>query len=336
MTSMDAIEIESPARLHLGFIDPSGNAERRFGSLGLALEGLSTRIRIARAASARDAYLAASDTTRPELHRVETHLARLRQAFGVDQPLAVELLAAIPPHAGLGSGTQLALALGYAVARLAGHDVSARDIATLTGRGARSGIGAGVFEQGGFVVDGGRGPLTDVPPIIARQPFPAAWRIILLFDVTAVGLHGPEEVEAFRRLPPFPAGQADRLARLTLMHVLPALAENDFPTFAAAVTAIQATVGDHFAPAQGGRFASPRITRWLKWFGERGTACLGQSSWGPTGFVILPAAAEASGLLAAAKEARPADDPVRFRTVAGRNAGARIHESSGLVRNLNS
>jgi beta-ribofuranosylaminobenzene 5'-phosphate synthase len=270
------------------------------------------------------------------LRRLEAHRDRLRQAFGYDQPLALELLSAIPPHAGLGSGTQLALALGYAVARLAGHDVTARDIAALTGRGARSGIGAGVFEQGGFVVDGGRGPLTDIPPIIARQAFPAVWRIVLLFDVTAIGLHGPAEVEAFRRLPPFPTEQADRLARLTLMHVLPALAEGDFPTFAAAVTAIQATVGDHFAPAQGGRFASPRVSRWLEWFKRHGATCLGQSSWGPTGFVILPTAGEAASLLAAAKEGRSADDPVRFRSVAGRNAGARIHESSGLARSLNS
>src|SRR6266581_3134680 len=281
---MDAIEIESPARLHLGFIDPAGSAGRRYGSLGLTLDGLSTRLRMSRAATPKDAYLAASETARPELLRVPAHLERLRRAFNFGEPVAVELLEAIPPHAGLGSGTQLALALGYALSRLAGRMLTVRQIAALTDRGARSGIGIGAFEQGGFIVDGGRGPATELPPVIARHPFPAAWRAILIFDAGFRGLHGEAELEAFRRLPPFPAPQAGRLAQLTLLAVLPGLAESDFGRFAAAISEIQAAVGDHFAPVQGGRFASPRVARWLEWFGRHGAVCRGQSSWGPTGF----------------------------------------------------
>jgi beta-RFAP synthase len=325
---MHAIDIECPARLHLGFIDPGASSGRRFGSLGLALEGLGTRLRVARARSAREAYFAAGERAQAERERALACLERLRRALDFRAPLAIELLDAIPPHAGLGSGTQLALALGYAVARLAGREAAPRKIAELTQRGARSGIGIGVFEQGGFVVDGGRAERTTVPPIVARHPFPAAWRVLLVFDAGHAGLSGEAETNAFSALPPFPVQQAERIASLTLMHVLPALAEADFGRFGPAVTEIQALVGDHFAPAQGGRFASPRVARWLDWFATRGAACHGQSSWGPTGFVMTSSAEEARQLLEAAKAARAPDDPVRFRSVAGRNAGARIVESS--------
>ena len=324
---MNAIDIECPARLHLGFIDPDARSGRRFGSLGLALDGLGTRLRVRRVRAAREAYFAAGERALSERERALACLARLRQAYRFGAPLAIELLEAIPPHAGLGSGTQLALALGYAVARLAGRDAAPREIAELTQRGARSGIGIGVFEQGGFVVDGGRADRTTVPPIVARHAFPAAWRVLLVFDATHGGLSGEAEADAFRALPPFPARDAERIAGLTLLHVLPALAETDFARFGPALAEIQTLVGDHFAPAQGGRFASPRVARWLDWFSAHGAACTGQSSWGPTGFVMTPTAEEAHRLIEAAKAARAPDDPVRFRSVAGRNAGARIVES---------
>ncbi len=323
---MDAIEIESPARLHLGFIDPSGSGRRRFGSLGLALDGLSTRLRLSRADSEASAYTVASDLARPELERAARHLEHLRRNFGYTAPLCTEILEAIPPHAGLGSGTQLALAMGFALARLSGRQLPVRQIAALTERGARSGIGIGAFEQGGFVVDGGRGPETVVPPVIARQTFPTAWRAILIFDAGFVGLHGDAEVAAFRSLPAMPAQTADHLARLTLMQVLPGLAEADFAQFGPAISEIQATIGDHFAPAQGGRFASPAVARWLAWFAGCGAVCYGQSSWGPTGFVITASAKEAHTLIDSAKATRTPEDPVRFCSVAGRNAGARVQE----------
>ena len=44
-----AVRVEAPARLHLGFIDVSGSLGRRFGSLGLTLEELSTVLSLRRA-----------------------------------------------------------------------------------------------------------------------------------------------------------------------------------------------------------------------------------------------------------------------------------------------
>jgi predicted sugar kinase len=56
-----------------------------------------------------------------------------------------------------------------------------------TERGARSGIGIATFEQGGLVVDGGRGKQTLTPPVISRMTVPDDWRFILVFDQRGQG-----------------------------------------------------------------------------------------------------------------------------------------------------
>ena len=52
MTSQQTeVRIAAHARLHLGFLDLEGGLGRRFGGLGLGLEGPATRLRLARAQS---------------------------------------------------------------------------------------------------------------------------------------------------------------------------------------------------------------------------------------------------------------------------------------------
>ena len=86
-------------------------------------------------------------------------------------------------HSGLGSGTQMALAIGMAICDFYRLDLNVNEIAVLTQRGARSGIGLGTFAQGGFIVDGGRAAESKVPPVIARADFPEDWPILLIFDI---------------------------------------------------------------------------------------------------------------------------------------------------------
>lgn len=308
--------VEAPCRLHFGFMDLSETAERCYGSLGLTLEGLATRLR----AEPADALSASG----PQSERALGCLRLLAQQLRLPGGVRLSVETAIPEHVGLGSGTQLALAVGTAVTRLYGIDLSAREIARLLDRGARSGIGVGAFEQGGFIVDGGRRGEAP-PPVVSRVPFPEAWRVILIFDREARGLHGPAEVEAFRRLPPFPEEAAGRLCRLVLLKALPALLEADVVSFGAAVSELQRVVGDHFAPAQGGRFASARVAQVLAWLEAQGAAGVGQSSWGPTGFAVVGSEAEALTLLRAL-EARWGDgESLAFRVCRARNQGAALN-----------
>jgi beta-ribofuranosylaminobenzene 5'-phosphate synthase len=41
-----ALQVRAPARLHMGFMDLDGSLGRRFGSVGLTLEGFSTVVEI--------------------------------------------------------------------------------------------------------------------------------------------------------------------------------------------------------------------------------------------------------------------------------------------------
>ena len=327
-TSLDAVTVRAHARLHLGFLDPSGTLGRRFGSLGLIIDAPRLCVTLCPAdedeLSAREGHA--------ELPRLARHLQALRQATGCTQALRVELVEALPAHAGFGSGTQLALALGRAFAELHGIPLDTAALVRLLGRGARSGVGIAGFDSGGFIVDGG--PCADgaAAPVLARVDVPPAWRMLLIEDLAAQGLHGPQEAQVIARLAPFPAAGAAEICHQVLMRLLPALAEHQFEPFALGLTRIQQLIGEHFAPAQGGStYTSPQVGRALRSVVAHRPAGIGQSSWGPTGFAVLPsqAAAEAAlqGLQAAGLIGGPAST-LRVRIVSGCNRGADVLRGS--------
>lgn len=314
------VTVLAPARLHLGFVDPDASLGRRYGSIGVTLEGVATRILFTRAERL--------DVEGSGSERAERCAARFIQAMQLPGPAHLVIGQAIPEHVGLGSGTQMDLAVGMGLGRLFGLNPSLEDIVAISGRGARSGIGIAAFREGGFIVDGGRGPATRIPPTLARQPFPEDWRFILVFDERGQGLHGAEERAAFKSLAPFRAEDAAHLCHLLLMRALPALAENDIGVFGAAISELQRAVGDHFAPAQGGRFTSPAVAEALAWLEQRGAAGVGQSSWGPTGFGLLATPQEAEKLLGEIRAAFADHPALRFQAVACRNYGATVESDS--------
>lgn len=319
---MNRVIVDAPARLHLGFLDLHGGLGRWFGSLGLTLDGIFTRV----AAESHAVMMAEGE----EQARVQSLLEALAALLPPGKGARVRVERAIPAHAGLGSGTQLALAVGAAVARLYGLALEPRDLARILDRGARSGIGIGAFERGGFLVDGGRGPGDAPAPVVSRVPFPSPWRVVLVLDKARSGLHGHSEITAFEQLPPFPASTAADLCRLMLMQALPALAEADLPRFGEAVSTVQRTIGDYFAPAQGGRYASPRVAEALGLFEAEGVTCTGQSSWGPTGFGIVASEEHAEALVRTAQSR--AASSLQFRVCRGRNHGADVRVEAALGR----
>ena len=286
----------------------------------MLLDGPDTCVRLSRA----------DETTvrGPERERAAQALARISEHLTLSGGHALNVAHAISPHAGLGSGTQLALAVAAAVRRLHGIAPDLRGDAARLGRGARSGIGIALFDQGGLVVDGGRGPERDegsdaVPPAVARLPVPDSWRALLLLDPTARGLSGARERAAFVALPPMAATVTGEICRLVLMQALPALAEADLPQFGDAITRIQERLGDYFIPAQGGRFTSSRVAQALAALRRLGAPGVGQSSWGPTGFAFARDEAEAHRL----RDALLADGTAEGLDIQVRrplNQGARI------------
>jgi predicted sugar kinase len=106
------------------------------------------------------------------------------------------------------------------------------------------------------------------------------------------------------------------------MQILPALAEQDFAPFAGGISELQRVVGEYFAPVQGGIFSSPAVGRLMRWIADHHLAAVGQSSWGPTAFAILPSDDQAQRVLSSAKAAGMIQAGLVARVVAGCNRGA--------------
>ena len=315
------VMVRAPARLHLGFVDLSGGLGRRFGSIGLAIDQPKTKLTVSMASS--------FSAHGPEAERALLAAHRFGFVFAPDLKFCVDVERAIPQHAGLGSGTQLALAIGAGILKLAGQTRPGAEIGALAERGARSSIGIAAFEHGGFIVDAGK-PLAAghsgsiPPPVVMRANCPEAWRAILIFDERAEGVHGDRETAAFASLPEFPAASAAHIAHLVLMQLAPALHESDIAAFGAALTEIQEIVGGHFASAQGGSsWSSPAVGRLARKLKDAGAAGIGQSSWGPTGFAFVESDAAAKSLYHSFVGDAKADG-LKLLIVKGRNTGASI------------
>jgi beta-RFAP synthase len=310
------VTVTVPARLHLGFLDLDGGLGRRFGSIGVAISDLQTRIAIERTST--------TEITGPDSDRVDRYLEIMQRELGLVGGHRAKILDAVPAHIGLGSGTQLALAVAAGVRRLHNLPLDTAADAIRLDRGARSGAGVGLFHHGGLVVDGGRGAGVRPAPVIARMPVPDCWCVLVILDPARQGKHGAEEITAFENLPPFSGELAAHLCRLVVMKALPSLAEQDLAGFGSAITEIQERLGDYYAPAQGGsRFMSPDVAAVLDALSRAGATGIGQSSWGPTAFAFAPSRTEAERMAELARQ-HPNARALDIRICVGLNRGAEL------------
>jgi len=128
----DSVTAIAPARLHLGFLDLNGGLGRRFGSIGLAIDQPVTRLTLARVA---EPFIDGCEAL-----RAAAYLDALTLRLGLAPCYGLTIESAIPDHVGLGSGTQLALALASALRVLERTGVLVQDdeaVELLRARGAR-------------------------------------------------------------------------------------------------------------------------------------------------------------------------------------------------------
>jgi len=313
-----SIYVEAPARLHLGFLDLEGGLGRRFGSVGLTLDGVATKI-IARPSKRLNVIGDPSG-------RVQKYAEKFNAYKGLSNNFEIEVVDQILDHSGLGSGTQLAIAVGTAISRLFELDCKSSEIAVLSNRGARSGIGIGAFDRGGFLVDAGRNSDSQVPPIISRLEFPSNWRVILIFDQGQRGLHGQDEDASFTTLPDFSSQTAEQLCRLVLMQILPAVSERNIDVFNQGIYELQKCIGEYFASAQGGRYTSSAVAGACNFLESLGVKGVGQSSWGPTGFAFVDSETNAHLMLRKLQSKFENNKNLDFKIVSARNTGALVKD----------
>ncbi len=323
MSAPGSVFVEAAARLHFGVLDLRGSLGRRFGGLGAAVPAPSLLLE-----AAREPGVSAEG---PDAERVAAFATRFLEGKGLTGGARFTVHRTIPAHSGLGSGTQLGLAVGRALAELYALPVDPVDLARAVGRGRRSAIGTWTFALGGFIVEGGRRPGSDaISPLLARFAMPERWRCVVAVPDGAPGLSGEAEAAAFERMPAPPEREVERVAHLVLMQLLPGLAEADLVSFGAALTEIQRITGAWFSSAQGGAFApgpsSTLVRRMVEW----GAAGVGQSSWGPAVYGIVADAAEGRDL--ARRAAALLGDAGRVFEGGFARAGARIWrtETAGI------
>ena len=308
------VTVRSPARLHLGFVDLGGALGRKFISAGVTVDGYSTELTI----KAGKKF----DSSGPHSERALDFARELFEKWNLDGGCNIVVHRSIPEHSGLGSGTQLALCVGAAIAKLWNVDIDTVGIAQELGRGARSGIGVAAFEQGGMIIDGGRGSKTRVPPTIVRHPFPEAWRILIIQDNSDLGLHGAPEADAFSTLPRFSDSCAGYLSRQVLARILPGLIEGNIQEFGLGVREIQQRVGDYFAPAQGGRYTSAAVAEIIEYLIKQEIPGVGQSSWGPTGFAFFDSDTAAHAMMRECQNQFAHLTQLDYKVVQGNNTGS--------------
>jgi beta-ribofuranosylaminobenzene 5'-phosphate synthase len=292
------VAVETASRLHFGLLSfPTGLywpnhlgqetvPTRRFGGVGLMVQspGIVLWIQPAKDWSAQGPL---ADRALAFARRFADSLKATGTSLGPPQEIVIERSA--PEHVGLGTGTQLGLAVARALTESWGLPLNPLAVAHHAGRGARSALGCHGFFQGGFLVEAGKKSEADMSPLIARVPFPESWRIVLVIPPWGSGLHGVEEGEAFQRLlaQGLPDAQTETLCRLILLGLLPALAEKDCRTFGEALFDFNGRAGQAFAGIQNGLYASPRIGELIQFIRRLGVPSAGQSSWGPSAFAVV-------------------------------------------------
>jgi beta-ribofuranosylaminobenzene 5'-phosphate synthase len=326
---MTRLVIQAPSRLHFGLLGWGPTAPRQFGGVGLMIDKPGLELVAERASEwhfegdladrVRDLVGSVIDRRRPDLPDALEW-----------SPARIHIITAPPEHMGLGVGTQLSLAVVRALLDLAGnHDPSLETLAKLSGRGRRSGIGLHGFLHGGLIVDGGRRDDVHPPPLVARLSFPEEWSVLAVQPPGPRGRHGAEEIQAFSALRALPDRITERLCRLILLGILPAVVEKDLASFGASLSELQEHVGRAFAPMQGGTYATPQSEAVVARLGRLGMVGAGQSSWGSTlyafGSLSEPERTAISGLLVKEFEL----DPSHLGWTRAANHGAEIHRFDG-------
>ena len=274
------ITVTAPSRLHFGLLSFGWPGRRQYGGVGVMLnKPMCVTLKTAPTLA----------TTGPHADRAATFAQHwAEQVLAEPAPQAeIQIETAPAGHVGLGSGTQLALAVAAGLYSLYERPLpAAAQLATSVGRGGRSAVGTYGFLHGGLITEKGR--LNDEPlaDLHQRVEVPAAWRFVLIRPTDRRGVHGEDERRAFLKLPPVPTATTEALWAELSQQMLPALAAADEVGFGESVYRYGVLAGQCFARVQGGPFASPAAKNLVAHIRGLDVRGVGQSSWGPTLFAI--------------------------------------------------
>ncbi len=284
---MTQIDITTGSRLHFGLICNTLHAPWRFGGIGVMLRQPAWRLIIAPIAASTDTIHADTGVA----DRIHEFLARIRSHQDVSS-LHIEVHQNLALHTGLGSGTQLGLALSAAIEVMT-HRRLQEDpfqLAQLADRAERSAIGTIGFARGGFLIDHGESTGATLNRRVDRIDVPEEWRFVLVHPADSQGLSGEKERAFFGQRVHMPPPLIEDLGQQILSQIAPAVRECRFEQFTTSLEHFGQTVGAFYAGEQGGVFAHPAMAQLVSHLRANGVSGMAQSSWGP--LIAVPAASQ--------------------------------------------
>jgi len=254
-----------------------------------------------------------------------------RWAEFYSQPLPsvhIEVLAAPPDHVGLGTGTQLGLAISAGLTAFRGLPVPGpEELARSVGRGQRSAVGAYGFCLGGLIAERGKLPDEFLSPLDCRFTLPEAWRFVLVRPTQGAGLAGANEQQAMDSIQRNLSPLTQQLVAEARDVLLPGAALGNLNLFAESLGRYCELAGQFYADVQGGPYNGPTVTALAGRIRELGYRGLGQSSWGPTLFVACENESAAECLVAELSRDSAAPLVTTITAVANEQARVEIRES---------
>lgn len=325
------ITIETTSRLHLGFMDMEGAMGRKFGSIGVSIKHPTTRLTIDR----HEGLEVQCDNTAIR-RRIEKNVMIFADHWKIDPNVAIHVDRFIPEHKGLGSGSQMTLAISKGMALLNGFSSDILELATIGKRGRRSSIGIHSFIHGGVIVDAGKminadgNPLSDPPEKLLRMEFPPSWRFILILPEKAMGRSGRSEQMAMDQLAHVGSESfhfrenSEKICHLVMMKLLPALVSKDIVVFGEALSELDHRTGCFFEPVQHGIFSEKDADGLVETLIQAGAYGAGQSSWGPAIYGLVTADGAEGVAERVKKQLAKMNFIGEVLIVEGANEGARI------------
>ncbi|MGB9622430.1 MAG: beta-ribofuranosylaminobenzene 5'-phosphate synthase family protein, partial [Candidatus Bathyarchaeia archaeon] len=275
------IRVKTPSRLHFGIVDMRGDLGRMHVSVGVAIKKPNIILEVKK-----------SDQLKvfgSRAERIKEYAEKIMRYAGIQEGLEFNLISDIPEHAGFGSGTQLALAVGTSISKTFNLNLNPDEIAFLLNRSRRSGVGVHAFKSGGFIIDCGHriNNPNHVPPLLFRSDVPEDWLFIVGLPRIKTGLSGMNEMEAFEKLEPPSKALVGEVSRTVLVQMIPAIIDKDIKLFGEAMTKLDNSFGSYWEKIQGGRYTHPIIEEGVNFLLERGVYGAGQSSWGPAFYGLV-------------------------------------------------
>lgn len=268
--------IQTPARLHLGIINPFNPKYRLYMSLGVAIDYPNNIVSI----YYNKPLMIEGCRSREVYDKINALIEEYDLKTG-----HVIIEKCIPKHVGLGSTTQLLLAIAHGLLLVNNVDEDIVTVAKKLGLGSVSGVGTYVYKYGGFIVDSGKKDLHEFPRLLFRYDFPSKWRFIIITP-QGRGLDEKQEEALFRELREDHEDLVEKASSILITRLIPSIVQEDFSEFSAALRDLQETIGTMFSQYQGGVYSAKSIIA-IEALKKLGIIGVGQSSWGPTVYGLV-------------------------------------------------